>query len=194
MKKTFNEFNLIIAGVGGQGLITLLRIINEAAFTQGYETRSSELHGLSQRGGSVEVHLRFGQKIFSPLVSQGKANLIVSLESQEALNAAFYASNKTNFLVNVFQTPTLTKNVSSKKVKELLSQVSPKVFFLAANGICQKELGSSLVAGIFLLGYASFHQFIPLNENSILAALKEIIPKKFLEINLKAFALAKKAL
>jgi len=63
---------MVIVGTGGQGLITLLQIISEAAMSEGYNIRTSELHGLSQRGGSVEVHIRFGKKIFSPMVAQGK--------------------------------------------------------------------------------------------------------------------------
>ncbi|MDP2741690.1 MAG: 2-oxoacid:acceptor oxidoreductase family protein [bacterium] len=68
-------FNIIIAGVGGQGIITLLSIINEAAFIEGYDVKSSELHGLSQRGGGVESYIRFGKNVHSPLFSFGKAAL-----------------------------------------------------------------------------------------------------------------------
>jgi len=64
MKKNKKDFNLIIVGTGGQGLITLLQILAEAALIEGYEVKTSELHGLSQRGGSVEVHIRFGKKFF----------------------------------------------------------------------------------------------------------------------------------
>jgi indolepyruvate ferredoxin oxidoreductase beta subunit len=79
MKTGKQEFNMIINGVGGQGLITLLKIISEAALVEGKDIRTSELHGLSQRGGSVEVYIRFGKKIWSPLVEKGKADLILSL-------------------------------------------------------------------------------------------------------------------
>jgi len=70
MAKNLEQFNIVIAGTGGQGLITLLQVISEAAMAEGYDIRTSELHGLSQRGGSVEVHIRFGKKIYSPLVVQ----------------------------------------------------------------------------------------------------------------------------
>ena len=68
-----DQFNIVIVGTGGQGLITLLQIVAEAALRVGLDIRTSELHGLSQRGGSVEVHIRFGKKIYSPLIAQGKA-------------------------------------------------------------------------------------------------------------------------
>ena len=111
MKKNFEQFNMLIVGTGGQGQITLLQILAEAALSEGKEIKTSELHGLSQRGGSVEVHLRFGKKIFSPLVSQGKADLILGLEMQECLKACYYANPKTNFLVNKYIAPIpLVKN------------------------------------------------------------------------------------
>ena len=91
MKKNVKEFNIVIVGTGGQGLITLLEIISEAALSEGFDVKTSELHGLSQRGGSVEVHITFGKKVLSPLVSQGEANLIIALEIQEALKACYYS-------------------------------------------------------------------------------------------------------
>ena len=73
---------MIIVGTGGQGLITLLQILAEAALIEGYDVKTSELHGLSQRGGSVEVHIRFGKEIYSPLIFPGKANLILGWNSE----------------------------------------------------------------------------------------------------------------
>ena len=80
-------FNIILSGVGGQGIITLLQILAEAAFVEKYDVKTSELHGLSQRGGSVVAHLRFGEKIFSPLIKATEADLILSLEISEAVRA-----------------------------------------------------------------------------------------------------------
>ena len=98
MQKKLDQFNIVIVGTGGQGLITLLQIIAEAALDSGLDIKTSELHGLSQRGGSVEVHIRFGKKVYSPMVPQGKADLIIALEMQEALKASFFAGPKTTFL------------------------------------------------------------------------------------------------
>ena len=95
-----DTYNIIITGVGGQGLITLLQVIGQAALQEGYDVKTSELHGLSQRGGSVSVHIRFGRQIFSPIIAQGQADLVLALEMQEALAGAEFASKKTAFLVN----------------------------------------------------------------------------------------------
>ena len=85
MTQNKNQFNIVIVGTGGQGLITLLQVLAEAAVFSGLDIKTSELHGLSQRGGSVEVHIRFGKKIYSPLVAQGEADLVIALEMQESV-------------------------------------------------------------------------------------------------------------
>ena len=186
------EFNIIINGVGGQGLITLLKIISEAALIEKHDVRTSELHGLSQRGGSVEVHIRFDKKVWSPLVSQGKADLILSLESQEALSGLYYSSPKTIFLINRYQTPTFLKDFSEKEILRNLKKFSKKIYLIPASKICQKEFATDVVAGIYLLGYAVLKGFLSLTPNSMISAIKKIIPEKYLDLNIKTFELAKK--
>ncbi|MBZ9572579.1 indolepyruvate oxidoreductase subunit beta [Patescibacteria group bacterium] len=191
MKK---DFNIILAGVGGQGIITLTRILAEAALIEKLDVKTSELHGLSQRGGSVETHVRFGKKVHSPLVKQTGADLIISLEAQEALRACYYGSKKqTVFLVNDFIKPIFgVKKVSSiSKIQKELKKFSKKVIFIPASKIAKEELGNEVLAGVFLLGYASFKKLVPLTPASILKAIKRVIPKKYLELNEKAFSLAK---
>ena len=191
MPKNLEKFNIVIVGTGGQGLITLLQIIAEAALFEGYEVRTSELHGLSQRGGSVEVHIRFGQKIYSPLVSQGKADLILGLEMQEALRGIYFANQKTKFLLNkqIILIP-LVKNLTETEILKNLKKIG-KVILIPAAETCQKEFNTNVVAGIYLISLASFKNLIPLKPNSISRAIKKIIPEKYLELNLKTFKLAK---
>lgn len=189
MKK---DFNLFINGVGGQGILTLLQITAEAALMEGHDVKTSELHGLSQRGGSVEVHLRFGQTVDSPLIKQGGANLIISLETQEAQRGCYFAKKGTIFLVNDFFIP--IPNRKAKDKEEILKEIkkfSQKIILIPASEICQKEVGAKITAGIFLLSYASFKNLIPLKSNSIKKAIKKVIPKKYLDLNLKTFKLAK---
>ena len=194
MAEKIKEFNIVIVGTGGQGQITLLQILAEAALLEGYDVKTSELHGLSQRGGSVEVHLRFGKEIYSPLVSQGKADLILGLEMQESLKASYFANSKTNFLVNKYIVPIpFQKPLSEDEILKILKKFSKKVTLIEAANICQKEFGTSVVAGIYLLSLASFKKLIPLKPVSILKAIKKIIPEKYLELNLKTFKLAREA-
>jgi indolepyruvate ferredoxin oxidoreductase beta subunit len=189
--KKITEFNMLIVGTGGQGQITLLQVLAEAALIENLDFKSSELHGLSQRGGSVEVHIRFGKQIYSPMVSAGKADLILGLEMQESLMAANFAGLKTNFLVNKYVVPIpLQKNLSEKELLNQLKRIGKDVFLVPATEICQKELGTNVVAGIYLISLAAFKKLIPLKPDSILKAMKKIIPEKYLELNLKALNLA----
>jgi indolepyruvate ferredoxin oxidoreductase beta subunit len=192
MSKNLGQFNMVIAGTGGQGLITLLQVIAEAALLEGFDVRTSELHGLSQRGGSVEVHIRFGQKIYSPLIGQGKADLILGLEMQEALKGSYFANSETKFLINQYIAPIpLVKNLTEKEMLANLKKISKNVSVVPAEKISKEKLGTSVVAGIYLISLAAFKKLIPLKTNSISKAIKKIIPEKYLELNLKAFNLAK---
>ncbi len=186
------EFNLVIAGVGGQGLITLLKIISEVALFENFDVKTSELHGLSQRGGSVEVHARFGKKIFSPLVRQGGADLIITLDFQEALKSCYYASKeRTVFLINDFLSPVLKgKAVRKEGILKNLESFSKEKILIPASEICKKEIGKEVLAGVFFLSFASFKNLIPLKPSSILRAIGKIVPKKYFDINKKAFNLA----
>ena len=147
MKKN-KVFNIIIAGVGGQGLITLTQILAEAALLQGYDVKTSELHGLAQRGGSVETHFRFGKEVYSPLIDDGQADLIVSLEIQEGLRKITFSNLKTNFIINnihIAYPGALSKTEVERKAKNLLKERLHLVF---ASEICKKELGNEVVGGI----------------------------------------------
>ena len=184
------SFNIIISGTGGQGLITLLQIIAEAALIEGLDIKTSELHGLSQRGGSVETHIRFGKEIYSPLVAQGSADLILNLEISEALKMLSYASSKTVFVIN----KNLISYPGGFEEKELIQKIKnfgkgPK-YIIPASEICQKELGKEVVSGIYLLSYAVHKNLIPLKAGSILKAVSKVVPEKYLDLNKKAFELA----
>lgn len=192
------NFNLVIVGVGGQGLITLLKVVSEAALLSGLDIKTSELHGLSQRGGSVEVHARFALqktegKVFSPLVRQGGADLIVALDVQEAQRACFYATNqKTIFLINDFSAPVLKgKPQEKKEVLKNVKKFSRERFLVPASAVCEEKLGKSVTAGIFLLSLATFAGLIPLKPELVLEAIEKVIPKKYLKINRETFNLAK---
>ena len=181
-------FNIVITGVGGQGIITLLSVIDEAALIEGYDVKSSELHGLSQRGGSVEAHIRFGKKVHSPMVSNGNANLMIALEALEGLRESSKAGRQTKILINEYFSPflnSLTKEEITKKLKE-----SQKDFYLVpASEICKNKLQNEVVCTIYLLGYTVNRKLMPLKRESVIKAIKNVIPEKYLELNIKAFEL-----
>lgn len=183
-----SNFNIVIAGVGGQGVITLTQLIAEAALLEGKDVRSSELHGLSQRGGSVETHLRMGKKVYSPLVV--KADLILSLEITESLRKIQYASDKTTFLINGYSV-FYQSGLSEKEISEKINLIKEKKYLIPASRICIKELGSEVLSGVYLLSFAIHKGLIPLKPESVLKTI-ENMPPKYIDINKKAFELAKK--
>lgn len=192
IKKMKNKnFNLIICGVGGQGQITLLRILSEAAILENKDFKAAETHGLSQRGGSVEVHFRMG-KVFSPLVSQAGADLILSLEFQETLRAMYYCSSKTKVLINDKIIPIIGEiPLKKEKILKEVKKFTKNIKIIEASKICQEKLGKEILAGVFLISLISHQKLIPLKPKSLLLAIKKQIPQKYLDLNLKAFELSK---
>jgi len=187
MKK---DFNIIMTGVGGQGLITLVSIIDEAGLIEGYDVRSSELHGLSQRGGSVEIHIKFGQKVNSPLISKGTADLILGLEISESLRSSVFAGSKTKFLINNHSVVYL----GGLPVDDVLTSLQKLVgkdnlYLVEASKVCQEKLDKEVLSGVYLLSYAVSKKIIPLSKESVIKAMENLIPEKYLELNKKAFQL-----
>lgn len=190
MNKT-EETNIILTGVGGQGQVTLLRLLGEAGKEANIDLKSSELHGLSQKGGSVRVHLRLGEEIYSPLVAQGDADLILGLERQEALASAKFSSDDTYFLINDHQTPTMAESASKEEIEKELSQISDQVDFIDANKLSKEDLGNPIVAGVVLTAYACTKDLIPISTNGLKEAIEELMEEKHIDLNLKAVELGK---
>jgi indolepyruvate ferredoxin oxidoreductase beta subunit len=185
---TNKTFNLIVNGVGGQGVITLLILIDQAAMNEGYDVRSSELHGLSQRGGSVETHIRFGKKVNSPLIPDGKADLIISLETLEALRETGKAGKQTKFLVNDYSLPFLGSS-PAEEIKKQLSLIKNELYIIPASADCKEKLHNEIVCTLYSLGYAVTKNLIPLKKESVLKAIDQMVPEKYKELNTKAFNL-----
>jgi indolepyruvate ferredoxin oxidoreductase beta subunit len=190
------EFNLVIAGIGGQGSLTLALIIAEAALEEGYDVKTSELHGLSQRGGVVPCHVRFGKKIYSSTVRTGKADLIIALEPLEALRACIYGSKgKTVFLIDSERIVPISSSAlgekypSNEEIKRILSDFSSKVFFVDASKTLKKEFRSAAGSNVFILGVASCSNLIPLKRESLFEGIRRIIPEKYFGMNKEIFDL-----
>ena len=184
------NFNIIVHGVGGQGIITLLSLIDEAAMIEGHDVKSSELHGLSQRGGSVETHIRFGKKINSPLIMNREADLIISLEMLEGLRETGKAGKKTKFLINEYVSP-FEGSLTKDEIKNRLNSFKNDIHIVAASDICKEKLQNEVVSTTYLLGYAVNQKLMPLKRESILQAIKNVIPVKYQDLNIKAFELSK---
>lgn len=194
------EFNIVTTGTGGQGVLTLAITIAQSAMAQGYDVKTSELHGLAQRYGTIPCHIRFGEKIYSPLVLKGEAHLIIALEPLEALRACYYGSkeHKTVFLMDTRKIVPLSVSVlnerypSIKEIQKNLKYFSKKVISLDASEIVKKEVGNVRPANIFMLGYAFSKKLIPIKKRFLLEGIKKVVPEKYLDMNEKVFKLGMK--
>jgi indolepyruvate ferredoxin oxidoreductase beta subunit len=166
-----------------------------AALAEGFNIKSSELHGLSQRGGSVTVHVKIGREIYSPLILPAQADLVLGIEAREALRSVKFSNSNTIFLVNKYITSLSGDNLTIKKIENNIRSISNQAYFIDATSITKRELKNPVVAGMFLLAYAGFKKFIPVSYNSIAQSTKEVIGSdfpKYLEINKKTVELVKK--
>lgn len=194
------EFNIIVTGIGGQGVLTLTNIITWSALKEGFDAKSSELHGLAQRGGAITCHVRFGEKIYSPLVLEGKADLVFALEPLEALRSCYFGSrNRTVFLVNTHKLIPLSIFINKEEYPSLghivdaLKTYSNKVILIDASEAVKKVTGEIVMTNIYMLGYACAKNLIPLKRESILDGIEEAIPQKYRELNRKIFDLGFKS-
>lgn len=189
MKKIFN---IVIAGAGGQGLITLTNIISRAALIEGYDVKTSELHGLSQRGGSVQTYIRFGEKVYSPLIGLGRADLIIGLEIAEGLRNISFANKNTAFITNDFSFPYLGGLSKEEIIKKINLLFPGESHVIPASKICEERFKKEVLSGIYLLGWALSRNLLPLKKESVLKSISFIIPPKYLDINTEAFKLGNK--
>lgn len=180
------KYNIAIVGVGGQGLLTLGAIIGEACNKSGLDVAVAEVHGMSQRGGSVIVHVRIGMEP-SPIIPIGGADHIISLELLEATRYIVYANRETVVSVNDFLwPPPLAKYPDRENVLNALKEKTPYVYILNANELSTKIMGSPISANIAMLGFAigvdrRFREIIDVNV--VEYVLEEFFKGKTLDLN-----------
>ncbi|MBI5724087.1 MAG: indolepyruvate oxidoreductase subunit beta [Planctomycetes bacterium] len=180
--------NVLVVGIGGQGIILLSDILAEAAFESGHDVKKSEIHGLSQRGGSVISHVRWGTKVHSPVIMDGQADFILALEEIEALRNAHVAKPGGMILVNDFRSlPASVVSGAAKCPENIESRLAEyaSVEKVPATSIA-RELGNIRTSNIVLLGALSRH--LEIADAFWQAAVKKHVPKKYADLNLKAFA------
>ena len=179
--------NIILSGVGGQGILTIAAVIDIAALMQKLQIKQSEVHGMSQRGGAVQSHVRISDEpIYSDLIPMGKADLILSVEPMELLRYIPYL-NKKGWIVT--DSSTFENIVDYPDKHDLFRQIKTYHNHVILNAKQEaKQLGNSKVANMILLGAAS--SFIPLDEDILIEAINVYFKgksKKISETNAKAF-------
>ncbi len=185
------SFDVLIVGIGGQGTILTSNILGEACVIEGIPVRGAETHGMAQRGGSVECQVRIGQK-FGPLIAPGTADLIISFDLMEAARACHYLKEGGSiFTSRVFVVPTsvFMQDYPAPDEQMLLSFLENRMVTVVDSKSLSEEAGSILTQNVVLLGAAS--SLLPLSENSLREAISRTVPKKTIELNLKAFDLGK---
>jgi len=184
--------NIFIAGAGGQGLITLKKILTYASLKEGKFFRASELRGLAQRGGEVNVHFRLGE-IYSPLIGEQEADLIIGLDLLEAARGINFASEKTCYLVNDYFIPFFQLSEFSKDdFLKIVSPITKNIFVVEAGKICEEKLKSSVYESAFMLGFAFAKNLLRFKKDSLIFGIKKSAPSKFVKENIEAFNLGEK--
>ena len=184
--------NIMIVGVGGQGSLLASKLLGHLLMSQGYDVKVSEVHGMSQRGGSVVTYVRYGDKVFSPVIDKGEADYIVSFEILEAARWLPYLKKDGQIVTNTQQIdpmPVITGAAEyPKDLVEKLGATGAKVDALDCLSLAE-EAGSSKAVNIVLLGRLSHYFDLP-NE-AWMKSLEANVPAKFLEMNKKAFELGR---
>jgi indolepyruvate ferredoxin oxidoreductase, beta subunit len=154
------KIDFLMAGVGGQGTILASNILAAAGVELGYDVKTAEVHGMAQRGGSVESHVRWGEKVYSPLVEHGKADYVIAFEMLEAGRWPMYLNKDTVVLINNYRIPPPPVNLGKatypqeKEIEAILSSKGSKILWINATEIA-KDMGNPAMVGVVLLGALS---------------------------------------
>lgn len=187
--------NIMIVGVGGQGTLLASKLLGHVLLNRGYDVKVSEVHGMSQRGGSVVTYVRYGDHVYSPVIDKGEADLILSFELLEAARWLQYLKPDGQIITNTQQIDPMPVIAGMAKypenLTERLREAGARVDARDFLGMAV-EAGSSKAVNIALMGRLSvFFPEIP--EDEWLDAIEKNVPPKFLELNKRAFALGRRA-
>ena len=181
--------NIMIVGVGGQGTLLASRILGNAVIRMGYDVKVSEVHGMSQRGGSVVTYVKYGEKVHSPIIDNGEADIVLAFELLEAYRALPALKTGGRLIVNdqrINPMPVITG--AAKYPDGIVEKLSEKVDTTAVDALAlANEAGSFKAVNVVLIGVMAKSTNIPYE--IWIDTIKTTVPQKFLDINLKAFEL-----
>ncbi|MBR3105280.1 MAG: indolepyruvate oxidoreductase subunit beta [Lachnospiraceae bacterium] len=186
--------NVMIVGVGGQGSLLASKLLGKLLLDAGYDVKVSEVHGMSQRGGSVVTYVRYGEKVYSPVIDKGEADYIVSFELLEAARWLPYLKKDGQIVTNIQQIDPMPVITGAQEyptdLVEKMKATGAKVDALDCLALAE-QAGSSKAVNIVLMGRLSHYFNMP--EEAWQKAMEAMVPAKFLEMNKKAFELGKNA-
>jgi len=187
MEKTSIK-NILIVGVGGQGVILASNALSEVAMAKGFDVKKNESHGQSQRGGTVPSHIRYGEKVFSPVIGRGEADLVLAFEELEGLRFAHFLKPEGKMILNRqrIYPPRVTSGMDTypENVVTLLRDNGVETIEVDAISIANK-LGNSLVASTVLLGVLS--KYLEFSSEEWKEVVRRLVPEKAQSVNLDAF-------
>jgi len=181
--------NVMIVGVGGQGTLLASRILGNVVIEMGYDVKVSEVHGMSQRGGSVVTYVKYGDKVYSPIIDKGEADIVLAFEMLEAYRALPYVKTTGRIIANTQEINPMPVIIGAAEYpKDIASKLSSKVLttFVDAKSLA-KEAGNIKAVNVVLLGVMAKNMDI--SYDTWIEVIKKTVPQKLLEVNLKAFDL-----
>jgi len=185
-----SRLDTVFSGVGGQGVVVLSDIYCEAAMQDGFDVAKAEVHGMAQRGGAIVAYARIGDKVESPLIETGKADVLVGFEILETVRALPMLKRNGDVIVNMkyMQPCTVGSGVKPKKKEELMQILREKSKVHEVNGeAIAEKLGNLLVVNTVLLGALSALPEVPVKAESFKQAIAGRVKEKYINVNLKAF-------
>jgi len=181
--------NILVAGVGGQGVILASDIMSEVFMEAGYDVKKSEVHGMAMRGGIVTSHFRFGKKVYSPLIKEGEADILFAFEQLEGLRWVNFLRPNGRIVMNDHKINPPAVNLGEMKYPEAIPETirsKIKNFYLVKGTDIALQLGDVRAANVVLLGAIS--KFFEVKEDLWLNTILNYLPAKVHELNRKAFA------
>lgn len=181
--------NIMIVGVGGQGTLLASRILGNVAISEGFDVKVSEVHGMSQRGGSVVTYVKYGEKVYSPIIDRGDADIILAFELLEAYRSLPYLKKGGKIIVNAQEIDPMPVITGAMEYPaNIAEKLQGKVNTTVVDALsAAKEAGNIKAVNVVLIGVLAKTMDIPYEK--WVETIKTTVPPKFLDINLKAFDL-----
>ena len=179
--------NIMIVGVGGQGTLLASRILGNTVINEGYDVKLSEVHGMSQRGGSVVTYVKYGDRVYSPIIDRGEADIILAFEMLEAYRAMPYVKKSGKIIVNTQEISPMPVITGAMQYPQNIAQkISSKVNLTCVDALkLAKEAGNIKAVNVALIGVMAKNTDIAYDK--WINTIKTTVPEKFLDVNLKAF-------
>lgn len=179
--------NIMIVGVGGQGTLLASRILGNTVINEGYDVKLSEVHGMSQRGGSVVTYVKYGDRVYSPIIDRGEADIILAFEMLEAYRAMPYVKKGGKIIVNTQEISPMPVITGAMQYPQNITQkISSKVNLTCVDALkLAKEAGNIKAVNVALIGVMAKNTDIAYDK--WINTIKTTVPEKFLDVNLKAF-------